>query len=68
MIEYGEMDVVKKVLEDAAKQADQFKSINVEKHLELEYDLGTLLAVDTNDLDLKQMRFVLCLGYGCTCV
>ena len=54
------MDIVTKVLEEAAaKQADQFKSINVEKHLELEYDLGTLLAVDTNDLDIKKMRFVL---------
>jgi regulator of ribosome biosynthesis len=53
------MDIVTKVLEEAAKQAQQFKSINVEKHLELEYDLGTLLAVDSNDLDLKQIRFVL---------
>jgi regulator of ribosome biosynthesis len=53
------MDIVTKVLEAAAKEAEQFKSINVEKHLELEYDLGTLLAVDSNDLDLKQMRFVL---------
>jgi regulator of ribosome biosynthesis len=52
------MDVVTKVLEEAAKQTEQFKSIHVEKHLELEYDLGTLLAVDTNDLDLKQIRFV----------
>jgi hypothetical protein len=52
------MDIVTKVLEEAAKQAEQFKSINVEKHLELEYDLGTLLAVDTNDLDSKRIRFV----------
>lgn len=54
------MDIVTKVLEAAAaKEADQFKSINVEKHLELEYDLGTLLAIDTNDLDIKKIRFVL---------
>ena len=54
------MDIVTKVLEAAAaKEVDQFKSINVEKHLELEYDLGTLLAVDTNDLDIKKIRFVL---------
>jgi regulator of ribosome biosynthesis len=53
------MDIVTKVLEEAAKQAQQFKSINVEKHLELEYDIGTLLAVDSNDLDLKRIRFVL---------
>jgi len=54
------MDLVTKVLEAAAaKEADQFKSINVEKHLELEYDLGILLAIDTNDLDIKKIRFVL---------
>jgi regulator of ribosome biosynthesis len=54
------MDIVTKVLEAAAaKEADQFKNINVEKHLELEYDVGTLLAVDTNDLDVKKIRFVL---------
>ena len=53
------MDIVTKVLEEAAKQADQFKSINVGKHLELEYDLGTLLALDTNDLDFKKIRLVL---------
>jgi len=54
------MDIVTKVLKAAAaKEADQFQSINVEKHLELEYDLGTLLAVDTNDIDVKKIRFVL---------
>jgi regulator of ribosome biosynthesis len=54
------MDIVTKVLKAAAvKEADQFKSINVEKHLELEYDLGTLLAIDTNDIDVKKIRFVL---------
>jgi regulator of ribosome biosynthesis len=57
------MDVVTKVLEEAAKQAEQFKSIHVDKHLELECDLGTLLAVDTNDLDLQRIRFVLYVGY-----
>lgn len=54
------MDIVTKVLEEAAKQADQFKSINVGKHLELEYDLGTLLALDTNDLDFKKIRSESC--------
>jgi hypothetical protein len=54
------MDIVTKVLKAAAeKEADQFKSVKVEKHLELEYDLGTLLAVDTNDIDVKKIRFVL---------
>ena len=48
-----------KVLEAAAaKEADQFKSIKVEKHLELEYDVGTLLAIDTNDIDIKKIRLV----------
>jgi len=55
------MNIVTKVLEAAAaKQADQFKSINVEKHLELEYDLGTLLAVDTNHLDIKKISSYSC--------
>jgi hypothetical protein len=53
------METVTKVLEEAAKQTQQFKTINVEKHFELEYDLGTLLAVDGNDLDIKQIRCVL---------
>nr|CAD7263486.1 unnamed protein product [Timema shepardi] len=44
------------VLEKAEKDAEEkYKSIHVEKHLELEYDLGTLLAIDINDLDLKTL-------------
>ncbi|XP_069692293.1 ribosome biogenesis regulatory protein homolog [Periplaneta americana] len=50
------MDIVSQVLEKAAKEAEKFKPINVEKHLELEYDLGTLLAIDTNDLDVQQLK------------
>jgi regulator of ribosome biosynthesis len=54
------MDTVTKVSDAAtAKQADQFESVNVEKHLELEYDLGTLLAVDTKDLHINKIRFLL---------
>nr|CAD7397169.1 unnamed protein product [Timema poppensis] len=50
------MDIVSKVLEKAEKDAEEkYKSIHVEKHLELEYDLGTLLAIDINDLDLKTL-------------
>ncbi|CAH1116056.1 unnamed protein product [Phaedon cochleariae] len=47
------MDVVNKILENSALEAEKFKSISVEKNLELEYDLGTLLAIDNNDFDLK---------------
>ncbi|KAJ9580203.1 hypothetical protein L9F63_004146 [Diploptera punctata] len=50
------MEIVTEVLDKAAKEAEKFKPIHVEKHLELEFDLGTLLAVDANDLDLKKIR------------
>ena len=54
------MDIVSQVLEKAAKEAEKFKPIHVDKHLELEYDLGTLLTIDTNDLNSKKLRFVFC--------
>ncbi|PSN57154.1 Ribosome biogenesis regulatory protein [Blattella germanica] len=50
------MDIVSQVLEKAAKEAEKFKPIHVDKHLELEYDLGTLLTIDTNDLNSKKLR------------
>ncbi|KAJ8915972.1 hypothetical protein NQ315_016649 [Exocentrus adspersus] len=45
------MDVVNEVLEKSAKEAEKYKPITVDKHLDLEYDLGTLLAVDNNEFD-----------------
>ncbi|XP_050309946.1 ribosome biogenesis regulatory protein homolog [Anthonomus grandis grandis] len=50
------MDVVNEILEKSAKEALKYKPITVEKHLELEYDLGTLLAVDMNDFDTTKLR------------
>lgn len=53
------MDVVSKVLDKTAKLAENYKTTTVNKHLELDYDLGTLLAVDTNDFDMKLLRWVM---------
>ncbi|KAJ8875013.1 hypothetical protein PR048_022903 [Dryococelus australis] len=51
------MDVVTEILNKAANdEAEKLKSVQVDKHLELEYDLGSLLALDTNDLDLTALR------------
>lgn len=51
------MDViVSRVLETTAREAEKFKPIIPKKHLDLEYDLGTMLATDTNDFDMKLMR------------
>lgn len=36
-------------------EVEKYKPITVDKHLDLEYDLGTLLAVDSNDLDIRQL-------------
>lgn len=50
------MDIVNEILEREQRKADKYKSINVEKHLELDIDLGTLLATDSNDLDNKLLK------------
>lgn len=50
------MDIVAGVLEKELQRQEKYKSINVEKHLNLEFDLGTLLATDPNDLDLKKIE------------
>lgn len=50
------MDIVNEILEREQKKADKYKPITVEKHLELEFDLGSLLASDTNDLDIKTLK------------
>lgn len=51
-----EMDIVNQILEREQKKAEKYKPITVEKHLELEFDVGTLLAFDSNDLDTKSLR------------
>ncbi|VVC99217.1 unnamed protein product [Leptidea sinapis] len=50
------MDIVNEILEKEQKKAEKYKPITVEKHLELEIDIGTLLASDTNDLDKKLIK------------
>ncbi|GJQ73311.1 hypothetical protein Trydic_g13682 [Trypoxylus dichotomus] len=45
------MDLVADILENHTQEQAKFKPITVEKHLELDYDLGTLLCVDKNELD-----------------
>lgn len=50
------MDIVNEILEKEQKKSEKYKSITVEKHLEVELDIGTLLASDTNDLDTKLLQ------------
>lgn len=50
------MDIVTQVLEKQAKELQSYKPITVEKHLELELDVGALLAIDKNDLDAKALK------------
>jgi hypothetical protein len=52
------MDIVTTVLEAAEKQTQQFKSLNVRKHIELKKYLEILLAVDTH-MNIIEIRFVI---------
>jgi len=49
-------DVAASVLAAAAEQDKQYSSILVEKPLELELDLGNLLAVDNNQLETNKLN------------
>lgn len=53
------MDILSEILEKEAKKNEKYKPTDVEKNLELEFDLGNLLACDTNSLDLQAIRHVL---------
>ncbi|XP_057366161.1 ribosome biogenesis regulatory protein homolog [Daphnia carinata] len=49
--------IVQNVLLKAAEdEAEKLKSIQVDKVVELEFDLGNLLAYDINDIDVNQLR------------
>ena len=48
------MDIVKSILEDSNQEKDPRKSTVVEK--DVETDVGSLLALDYNTLDLKELR------------
>lgn len=50
------MDVVSAILIKTAHEAEKYKPIDVKKHLDLEFDLGNLLAVDNNDFDATLLR------------
>lgn len=50
------MDIVNEVLAKSEEEAKKYKPTHVHKHLELYYDLGTLLAIDENELDLKKLK------------
>lgn len=47
------------ILQKTSQEAAKYKPITVEKHLDLEFDLGSLLAVDNNDFDTKSYRYVM---------
>uniref|UniRef100_T1IH02 Ribosome biogenesis regulatory protein n=1 Tax=Strigamia maritima TaxID=126957 RepID=T1IH02_STRMM len=49
-------DLVAEILARDAEDSNHLKTINVEKELELEYDLGHLLATDPNTHDLKKFN------------
>lgn len=50
------MDIVSETLLKQQRENEKYKPISVEKHLEVEFDLGTLLATDKNELDLQSLR------------
>lgn len=50
------MDIVQAVLEKQQKDLEKFKTINVEKHLECNIDLGFLMCYDPNDIDETQLK------------
>ncbi|XP_071874985.1 ribosome biogenesis regulatory protein homolog [Bombus fervidus] len=50
------MDVVNSILENSTQEKDTRKSTEVNKDVEIETDLGTLLALDYNTVDLKALK------------
>ena len=50
-------DVVKSVLESIAEKEAQYKPIEVQKDLDVEIDEGNLLAIDSNVIDTKSLRY-----------
>lgn len=50
------MDIVSEILKKSAKNDNQIKEITVEKDIELDIDVGTLLASDYNVFDNKSFR------------
>lgn len=50
------MDIVRQVLEQEKRDLEKFKSIQVEKHLDVKIDLGYLLCSDPNELDETSLK------------
>lgn len=50
------MDIVRQVLENEKREAEKYKSIEVQKHLETKIDLGYLLCSDPNELDESRLK------------
>ena len=49
-------DLVESVLRSIAEKESKYKTVEVQKDIELEIDEGNLLAIDHNPLDLKSLR------------
>jgi len=56
-MEVSTLEVVQKILQNAQTDGS-FKSTQVTKDIDVEIDVGNLLAVDRNPLDLKRFRYV----------
>lgn len=50
------MDIVNEVLQKSEEEQKKYKPVKVDKHLELEFDLGTLLAIDENELNVNKLK------------
>ena len=50
-------DVVRNVLKSIVEKESRFKSIEVQKDLDVEVDEGNLLAIDSNEINVKQFRY-----------
>lgn len=50
------MDIVEDALSKVAEKSKSYKTTDVEKLVALDFDLGSLLAIDTNDLNVKKLR------------
>lgn len=50
------MDIVEEALAKVAEKSKNYKTTEVEKLVDLEFDVGSLLAIDTNDLNEKILR------------
>ena len=49
--------IVQNVLSKASEEeAEKIRLTKVEKAVDLEYDLGNILAYDTNDIDVNELR------------